>query len=129
VSHLITVVNRSRATLTLSSYTGGALSPDDGAYDGMAAAFCAAVADFSAIGAANFTIVRYLAGPPTTAVVCACRPGDRNRLGGRRHQPAAVHRQRCRADAGAGGPAGAAVGARVPPAAEPCQPSPPSRPR
>ena len=68
-SGTVTVVDRSKATVTLSPDAGGALSPDDGAYDGMAAAFCAAVADCSTTGAANFSIVRYLAGPPATAVV------------------------------------------------------------
>ena len=60
---------RASANVTLAAAAGTTLSGYDGAYDGMAAAFCAAQADCSAAGAANFSIVRYLAGPPAMVVL------------------------------------------------------------
>ncbi len=65
---LVLAASRDNATVTLA---GAGLAGDDGAYDGYAVAFCGAVgrpaADCDLPGAANFTIVRYLAGPPATA--------------------------------------------------------------
>jgi hypothetical protein len=68
-SGTVATASRSTANVTLTPAAGVTLSPDDGAYDGMAASFCAIPGDCFLPDAANFTIIRYLAGPPATVVL------------------------------------------------------------